>query len=94
MEDTYEQALSYHIRLMWDNDEGSHLYIQQLINNADDWTDLADSLSEFYDESIDAVLRETPSNSIGHMLVTEICSYVIGKDIFDDIARVYWRDKE
>lgn len=94
MHDTYQQALEYHIRLIWDNDEGSHLYIQELIKGADDWPELSDALRDFYEESIDFILRETPSNSIGHALVAEICMYVVGRDVFDSIARTYWEDKD
>ena len=94
MNEDYRDVIAYHIRLIWDNDEGSHLYIQELIKGADDWPTLADALADFYEESIDFVLRETPSSSIGHTLVAEICMYVVGKDIFDSIARTYWQDKE
>lgn len=94
MNEDYKDVIAYHIKLIWDNDEGSHLYIQELIRDADQWTELADALADFYEESIDFVLRETPSASIGHSLVAEICMYVVGKDIFDNIARSYWQDKE
>ena len=93
MNEDYKDVIAYHIKLIWDNDEGSHLYIQELIRDADQWTELADALADFYEESIDFVLRETPSASIGHSLVAELCLNP-GMSVFDEIARVYWQDKE
>lgn len=89
----YVDLTAYHIRLVWDNDEYAHLYIQELIRDADGVWNLSMALADFYEESIDFVLRETPSASIGHSLVAELCLNP-GMSVFDEIARVYWQDKE
>ena len=88
----YVDLMAYHIRLIWDNDEYAHLYVQELVRDADSISVLSDALNDFYHESIDFVLRETPSQSIGHMLVAELCLNP-GTSVFDEIARVYWQDK-
>lgn len=90
---TYPEQMAYDITLMWSNDYDVYKYIQTLIDEADDWPVLSDALSDFYEESIDFVLRHTPEQSIGHMLVGEIC-YHIGRDVFDSIARDYWDERK
>lgn len=90
---TWQEQLSYDIRLVWDNDYDTYQTIQVLIDNAEAKWQLGSALSAFYEESIDFILRETPDNSIGNMLVSQIC-YNPGISVFDEIADIYWRERK
>ena len=90
---TWQEQMSYDIRLIWDNDYDTYNTIQVLIDEADEKVDLVHALADFYEESIDFILRETPEQSIGNMLVGQIC-YNPGLSVFDDIADVYWRERK
>lgn len=90
---TWQEQMSYDIRMVWDNDYDTYHTIQVLIDEADEKVDLVHALADFYEESIHFILRETPEQSIGNMLVSAIC-YNPGMSVFDEIADVYWRERK
>jgi hypothetical protein len=77
------------ISMVWDNDEGCHFYIVEMVKRASSEWELALALREFYEISIDEVLRETPERSAGNMLIREMCFY-IPNSVFDKLALEYW----
>lgn len=89
----WTEQFDWDIRIIWDNDESAHEYVRQLVKEADDVWTLSEALSDFYEESIDFILRESPKHSIGNMLVAQICLHP-GRDVFDRIASVYWTEKK
>lgn len=90
---SWQEQMAYDIRIVWDNDEDTHRTIQMLIDEADHVVDLAHALNDFYEDSIDFILRETPHRWIGNALVGQICTNV-GMSVFDQIAHGYWRDRK
>lgn len=92
MNTTWQEQLSYDIRLVWDNDHDTYDTIQVLIDESDSKWTLSLALADFYEESIDFILRETPAQSIGNALVSQIC-YNPGMSVFEDIADLYWRER-
>lgn len=90
---SWQEQLSYDIRLVWDNDYDTYNTIQVLIDEAEAEWELAGALADFYEESIDFILRETPECSIGNMLVSQIC-FNPGRSVFDEIADIYWRERK
>lgn len=86
--------------LRWQNDIGmvidSHVgcqyILQQMIADAADSRDLATMLQDFYIDSIDRVLRETPEDAVGHWLVLELCTN-LPRIVFDGLAQQYWEDR-
>lgn len=89
---SWQEQLSYDIRLVWDNDYDTYNTIQVLIDEADGPYNLSLALADFYEESIDFILRETPALSIGNALVSQIC-YNPGMSVFEDIADIYWSER-
>jgi len=89
---TWQEQLSYDIRIVWDNDYDTYQTIQILINEADGPYNLALALADFYEDAIDFILRETPHQWIGNALVSQICCNV-GTSVFEDIADIYWRER-
>ena len=77
------------ISMVFDNHEGAHFILREIVNNCPDRHELANNLHEFYDSAIDHVLRETPDNTVGHWLVRELC-FGIPQSIFDELAYDYW----
>lgn len=90
---SWQEQMAYDIRIVWDNDEDTHNTIQVLIDESDHIVDLVNALADFYEESIDFILRETPEQSIGNALVRQICLNP-GMSVFDQIAAAYWRDRK
>ena len=77
------------ISMVWDNDEGCHIFIKAMVERATSEWQLADALREFYEISIDEILRETPERSAGNMLIREMCFY-LPQSVFDKLAQNYW----
>lgn len=90
---SWHEQMADDIRMVWDNDYAAYNTIQVLIDEAEHVVDLAHALNDFYEESIDFILRETPEQSIGNALVGQICLYV-GMSVFDQIAHRYWRERK
>lgn len=93
MIDSWTITMADDLSMVWDNDQASHLYIQQLLAEAETPNELAYMLKEFYEESIDLVLRETPSTSVGHMLVLQVMM-CMPLSVFDMLARDYWNQNQ
>lgn len=77
------------ISMVWDNDEGCHFYIVEMVKRSASAWELAQDLREFYEISIDEILRETPERAAGNMLIREMCFY-LPNSVFDKLAQEYW----
>ena len=77
------------ISMVWDNDEACHYYIVEMVKRASSEWQLSEALQEFYQISIDEILRETPERAAGNMLIREMCVY-IPTSVFDKLAQDYW----
>jgi hypothetical protein len=88
---TAEERAVRDISMVWDNDEGCHIFIKAMVKRSSSAWELAQALREFYEISIDEILRETPERSAGNMLIREMCFY-IPVSVFDTLAETYWED--
>lgn len=86
---TAEERAVRDISMVWDNDEGCHYYIVEMVKRAASEWELAQALREFYEISIDEILRETPERAAGNMLIREMCFY-LPVSVFDKLAQDYW----
>jgi len=93
MIDSWTTTMADDLSMVWDNDEASHLYIGELLARSETPHELAYELKEFYEDSIDLVLRETPSSSVGHMLVLQVMM-CMPLSVFDMLANDYWNQHQ
>lgn len=89
-----EDVLRWHndIGMVLDNHVGCQYFLPEMIAKSDNAYDLATQLQEFYEESIDRVLREVPQDSVGHWFVNEMCSN-LPRYVFEMLAQQYWRHR-
>ena len=79
------------IGLIWDNDEATHMFIVESVRFSSSWMEVSSKLQMFYNKSIDYVLSEFSSRLIGVQVIAEQVNYH-SRDVFDELARGYWRD--
>jgi len=77
------------ISMVWDNDYGCYFYVRKMVERSSSEWELAQALREFYEISIDEILRETPERSAGNMLIREMCFH-LPQAVFDKLAVEYW----
>jgi len=77
------------IGLIWDNDEATHIFINECVRTSDSWQMLSTKLQGFYNDAIERALNEVPESWIGHQLIREQVDYH-SRDVFDDLAHGYW----
>lgn len=82
-------ALERDVERVFSNYEQSYYYIAAMVRMSENMYDLHVALREYYESCIDMVLRETPENSTGHRLVSEICR-TLPAEVFDRLASHYW----
>lgn len=80
------------IGMVFENHVGASWILQQMLADAHDERELTRMLWDFYEESIDAVLRETPEDAVGHWLVREFCTN-LPSSVFEQLAHEYWEAK-
>ena len=79
------------IGMIWDNDEATHRFIVETVRFSSSWMEVSSKLHMFYEKSIDYVLSQFSSKVIGVQLIAEQVNYH-SRDVFDELARGYWRD--
>ena len=79
------------IGMIWDNDEATHMFIVESVRFSSSWMEVSSKLQMFYEKSIDYVLSEFSSRLIGVQVIAEQVNYH-SRDVFDELARGYWRD--
>jgi|TARA_B100001093_G_C26554315_1_gene895848 hypothetical protein len=79
------------IGMIWDNDEATHMFIVESVRFSSSWMEVSSKLQMFYNKSIDYVLSEFSSRLIGVQVIAEQVNYH-SRDVFDELARGYWRD--
>ncbi len=76
------------IKAVFDNHTYAYLWVESLMEQGTDEESLASALRLYYDDCIDFILRETPSNAVGHRLISQMCLN-IPLAVFRRIARDY-----
>jgi hypothetical protein len=76
------------IKVVFDNHPYAYLWVERLVEQGTDEDTLARELRRYYDDCIDFILRETPTNAVGHALISQICLN-IPLAVFRRIARDY-----
>lgn len=89
MEDTFRWVND--ITMVADNDYSLYCTIQELVRQHEDPRAFAHAYQEFYEDCIDAVLREVPPSMAGAMWIREMCMY-LPLEVFDHIADGIWAD--
>jgi hypothetical protein len=89
----YIDTMERDVERIFSNYEESYYYIAAMVRMSPNMYDLHVALREYYEACIDAVLRETPENSMGNRLVNEICRN-LPAEVFDRLASNYWEMKE
>lgn len=80
------------IGMVMDNHVGFQYFLPDMIARSTDSYELAQYLQDFYNDSIDAVLRDTAEDSVGHWLVREMCLN-LPRYVFEGLAQQYWEDR-
>lgn len=80
------------IGMVYDNHVGCQYFLPEMLNRSTSAQELSVLLREFYEESIDRTLADTPEDSVGHWLVRELCTN-LPHQVFDLLAEDYWRDR-
>lgn len=79
------------IGLIWDNDEATHQFIVETVRFSSSWMEVSSKLQMFYEKSIDYVLSEFSERVIGVQVISQQVN-LHPRDVFDELARGYWRD--
>ena len=77
------------IGLVWDSDAATHNFIRLTVSKSESWQELSSKLKMFYDDSVEAVLRDVPASWIGHKVISAQVNYH-ERAVFDQLARDYW----
>ncbi len=79
------------IGLIWDNDEATHMFIVESVRFSSSWMEVSSKLQMFYEQSIDYVLSQFSERLIGVQVISQQVN-LHSRDVFDELARGYWRD--
>jgi len=79
------------IGLIWDNDEATHMFIVESVRFSSSWMEVSSKLQMFYEKSIDYVLSQFSERLIGVQVISQQVN-LHSRDVFDELARGYWRD--
>jgi len=78
-------------------DQHCDYILTEMSNHYYDFLELAAGLKDYYENCINAALREIPSTSAGHAFITDMCLGV-PDHVFRELAFDYWtaweEDKE
>jgi hypothetical protein len=76
------------IKLVFDNHPYSELWIQTIVDRGYSIRELGVELWNYYHDCLSFVLNETPSNSVGHMLIRQMLNG-IPLIVFERLAQTY-----
>lgn len=77
------------IGLVWDSDAATHNFIRLTVRQSASWQEVSSKLKMFYEDSVEAVLRDVPASWIGHKVISAQVTNR-SRDLFDQLARDYW----
>jgi hypothetical protein len=89
MDKTVLEYIEQDIQSALDNHEWTQMSIYEMVRDAESVYEFSYMLHEYYDAAIEFIVRETPENCLGNLIVQIMCTN-LPHSVFESLARHYW----